>query len=44
LRDKDGPERKALGGDETLGGNLSLPIKDAFEMLMKIFMAMERSL
>jgi hypothetical protein len=26
-----------LGGDQAFGGNLSMPIKDAFEMLMKIF-------
>ena len=29
--------REALGGEQALGGNLPMPIKDAFEMLIKIF-------
>ena len=29
--------RKALGGKQAFGGNLSMSIKDAFEMLIKIF-------
>jgi hypothetical protein len=28
---------QSVGGDQAFGRNLSMPIKNAFEMLMKIF-------
>ena len=37
LIDKDVPQREALGGHLAFGGNLPMPIKDAFEMFVKIF-------
>jgi len=37
LIDKDRSQSKASGCKEHFGRNLSEPIKDAFEMLIKIF-------
>ncbi len=37
LVDKDGPQGKALGSQQAFGGNLAMPIKDALEMLIKIY-------
>src|SRR5437667_3090516 len=37
LINKDCAQSKALGSHQAFGGNLSMPIKDAFEMFMKIF-------
>jgi hypothetical protein len=36
LLDEDGFQRKMLGGQQAFGGNVSMPIIDALEMLIKI--------
>ncbi|MGB8347859.1 MAG: hypothetical protein WCD86_23470 [Ktedonobacteraceae bacterium] len=35
--DQDGSQSEALGGKQAFGGNLSMSIKDAFEVFIKIF-------
>ena len=45
LIDKDRTQSKALGCNQAFSGNLSMPIKDAFDIVsLKFSIAMERSL
>ena len=37
LIDKDGSQGKALGSEQAFGGNLSMSVKDALEVFIKIF-------